>query len=545
MNYPMPMYSDQIQKSRQTKFGGMNHNPGAGDGELYRMQNLCSDYYPLLSTRQKRRTLSTVLSRGANGLASAGGKLIWIDGEDPYYDGNMMGIMFLDQESHRSIAAIGKYVVIAPDMVVYDTEENQTEEIHKEYTNGGTASAFSFADGTLYGVSASANTLRCNGSGFSWLNYFRAGDAIEISGAANSKNNISAIIREISATELRFYENTFVNGNAGSFTIQRKTPRLNYLFECENRIWGCDDSTIYCCKPGDPFNWFCYDGLETDSWAAETSSSGVFTGAVCYMGYPTFFKDRGIYKVYGSVPSNYELMGSATLGVAEGSGRSLAVAGEMLFYHSDNGICMYTGGLPTAIGRAFGLTRYRDAVGGSDGLKYYVSMQDEANAWHLFVYDTQRGMWHEEDQTQVVDFAWAKGNLYYLDADGHIRMTGNLFQTPGDATEEEDFDWYAEFTDFTDDSPNKKGISKIQIRLELEEGASCTVKLMLDSTGEWITPQDGTIQEDGKRSYYLAIIPQRADHYRMRLEGHGGCRVYSIAREYYIGSELKSQPGRQ
>ena len=51
--------------------------------------------------------------------------------------------------------------------------------------------------------------------------------------------------------------------------------------------------------------------------------------------------------------------------------------------------------------------------------------------------------------------------------------------------------------------------------------------------------------EKAKRSNTLAIIPQRADHYRIRLEGTGGCRVYGIARDFYQGSELKSQTGRQ
>ena len=71
------------------------------------------------------------------------------------------------------------------------------------------------------------------------------------------------------------------------------------------------------------------------------------------------------------------------------------------------------------------------------------------------------------------------------------------------------------------------------------------MKLQLDSSGTWITPEGGLIEEAGKRSYYLAIIPQRADHYRMRIEGTGGCKIYSITREYSVGSELKSMPGRQ
>jgi hypothetical protein len=206
---------------------------------------------------------------------------------------------------------------------------------------------------------------------------------------------------------------------------------------------------------------------------------------------------------------------------------------------------MFTGGIPQPITHAFGMERYKNAVAGSDGLKYYISMQDGEDGWHLFVYDTQRGLWHEEDETHATHFAYSDGNLYFLGSDNAIWITGNIQDAPSEAEEEAAFTWMAEFTDFTDDSPNKKGISKIQIRLELDAGASCTVKLQLDSSGTWITPQGGTLTENKKRSNTLAIIPQRADHYRIRLEGMGGCRIYSIAREYYQGSELKSSPGRQ
>ena len=200
------------------------------------------------------------------------------------------------------------------------------------------------------------------------------------------------------------------------------------------------------------------------------------------------------------------------------------------------------------INAAFGTERYRNAVAGSDGEKYYISTEDVNGVWHLFVYDVRRGMWHEEDNTQVIGFAYWEGNLYYADSEGNIKLTGNLKFHPEDSEEEESFDWWAEFTDFVDDSPNKKGINKFQIRMELDEDEtdppSVTVKLMLDSDGEWIIPEGGTIEDPEKRSYILPIIPRRADHYRLRIEGHGGCRIYSIAKEYYQGSDFKSQPGR-
>ena len=41
-----------------------------------------------------------------------------------------------------------------------------------------------------------------------------------------------------------------------------------------------------------------------------------------------------------------------------------------------------------------------------------------------------------------------------------------------------------------------------------------------------------------KRSYYLSTLPRRCDHFKIKLEGTGVWRLYSLVRESYIGSEL-------
>lgn len=145
----------------------------------------------------------------------------------------------------------------------------------------------------------------------------------------------------------------------GTLSVRRTVPDLLYVCENENRLWGCDKTTIYASKLGDIFNWNVYDGLDTDSYSVDTGSAGSFTACVSYLGYPIFFKEEHIYKVYGSIPSNFEIMGSATLGVAEGSAGSLAVAGEILFSPLPGaGVMAYSGGI-RACGGGFGLNGTR------------------------------------------------------------------------------------------------------------------------------------------------------------------------------------------
>lgn len=542
MKLPSLMYADGIKKGQQVKFGGLNHNLGVGDGELWDMRNLTSDYYPLLATRARRRLYRQM--EGTPGGLFAWDGLAWVDGTGFYVQGERKGTV---TQGKKTFAALGAYLVIFPDKAWYNTVTGEFGSLEATWEGG----SLTFTNGKLYEEDADANCIQA--AGVRWADFFRAGDAVTIEGCTrHPENNKAPIIREIDGDKLYFYEYIFTLDGAagntpytetGSLSVKRIVPDLLYLCENENRLWGCDKTTIYASKLGDIFNWNVYDGLDTDSYAVDTGSAGSFTGCTSYLGYPIFFKEDHIYKVYGSIPTNFEVMGSATLGVAEGSAGSLAIAGETLFYLSRAGVVAYSGGIPQPVGSALGLERHQEAVAGSDGLKYFISMKGEEGGWLLYVYDTQKGLWHAEDDTHATHFARQGGNLYMLTDQGEIWMVGNIQNPPAGALPEDTVEWWAEFGDFTDDSPNKKGVSKIQIRLELDEGATVEVYLQFDTDGQW-QRVNGALGEGVKRSYYLPIIPRRGDHYRLRLQGVGGCRIYSLVREYYTGSELKSMKGR-
>ena len=158
-------------------------------------------------------------------------------------------------------------------------------------------------DGTYAGEEAKGNTVFCETAGFDWSDYFNPGDGVTISGASAEGNNKTAVVREIEDGALRFYENCFVTGGGSqSVTVKRAVPDMDFLCENENRLWGCKGDTIYACKLGDIFNWNVFDGVATDSYAADVASTGDFTACASYLGYPCFFKEEHIYKVYGDRP---------------------------------------------------------------------------------------------------------------------------------------------------------------------------------------------------------------------------------------------------
>ena len=323
----------------------------------------------------------------------------------------------------------------------------------------------------------------------------------------------------------------------GPITIARTVPDMDFVFAHDNRLFGCKGDVIYASKLGDPFNWNVYDGTASDSWTTETGTLGVFTGGISYGGYPRFFKEQHIITLYGDYPGEYQLQIQAQIGVARHSARSLAVANARLFYLSPMGPCVYTGGTPQLIADAFGVTRYKNAVSGSNGVTWYVSMQDAEEKWHLFAFDTRRWMWLREDNLHATGFAQMQGDVYCQGADGKIYILGRAVNAPAGAKDEAAVDWMVEFGDITARSPDHKRVTKVQLRLELEEFSRVEVQLRYDGEHKWRPAADVTAKR--KRSVVVPVIPRRLDHFRLKLSGKGRCRISSLSIESAAGSDRR------
>lgn len=569
-------YADGYSKITQVQFGGLNHRESCADGELYDMQNMTADEYPLMRPR-KRRTFVRGMDTCV-GLYGYDG-LVAVEGTTVRYKNIARGT--LKTSGEKIITAMGPRIVIWPDKVVLNVkyerlgtfqtlealqagvtspEENDAYgvgsdlpyEIYvwdgsKWVSNGKelqeieasvSAGSVSFQGGTYAGESAEANTIYK--AGMDWAQYFKEGDAVTISGCTvHPENNKTPIIREIDGAYLRFYENTFVlDGTDGTtdytesgVTLARTAPDMDYICAVDNRVWGCRNDTIYGCKLGDPMNWNCFEGLATDSFFVDAGTPGRFTACAGYLGYPTFFKEEQLFKLYGSKPQNYQLQASATLGVGEGMHKTLAVAGETLFYVSRAGVAAYTGGIPEIISQSLGIGRILGGAGGSDGKKYYVRLtQEEGTA--LYVFDTEKGVWMKEDGMQAQRFAWTQQSLYCVDNYNRLWV---LNREPADGAET-DVTSFAQFGDFTEGTLDRKKYTKLQMRLAVMSG-SVSVGVQYDAQTQWQTIRTFTAGT-GKDSFLLSFRPRRCDRFRLRIDGTGEYIIYGITRQAYGGSDI-------
>lgn len=242
-----------------------------------------------------------------------------------------------------------------------------------------------------------------------------------------------------------------------------------------------------------------------------------------------------MHKVYGNYPANYQIQTTTCRGVQKGCHKSLAIVNEVLYYKSRSAVCAYDGSLPVEISSALGDVSYSDAVAGSLGNKYYVSMRD-AEDYHLFVYDTQKGMWHREDNTQAVEFCNCRGNLYYIDYDDRkIKTVRELGDDEG-INESDPIKWQAITGVIGTNSPDKKYISRLNVRLYIEVGATVVIFAEYDSSGEW----EHLFTKPGIKlgSFTIPVKPKRCDHMRLRIDGTGVAKIYSICKTVEQGSDV-------
>ncbi len=595
---PSMVYGSKIQSTMQVRFGGYRHAENCGDGEFFDMANMSCEHYPVLSTRRQRKVMIEG-DRELQGFYADNGVAITIAGGVIRYA--QLELAKTNVNSKHTLIRFGDRCILMPDKAVLNTKyyikgirqavellpngaalydayavgNDQTLEDIRIYVFDGTnwvdnglfkqpmeaevsvqslaeSPTVTILDGTIYNEAAKSNTISVSGiEDFS--KYFKVGDAVTISGlSVMTENNKTAVIREIDGHILRFSDYCFKMplgddhipvseyDEVGSIKFARTLPQMDGCFWHDNRLWAYCGSELFASKLGDPSNFNVFDGLSTDSWYLDTQLPGGFTAGTSFGGYPVFFRENGIARIYGSKPSAYQLNDLSAPGVKRGEEKSLAAVGGCLFYLSEDGFYMFDGsGLPSSLHDIFGRGRFRNAISGSDGRRCYIACRDD-DGRYLFCYDSSVGLWMREDASDVLSFA-CDGALYaaiknkngYHDIvslsgeDGNLRIQSQA--------EDEIFESFVQFGDQVDGSIGRKAVSKLILRLWVDEEASITVKIRHDH-GQWITVK--TMTAGDKRTEQLCVMPRRCDHYNIRIEGTGQWKLYSLAKEFYVGSAM-------
>lgn len=585
MKYPT-LTEQPTSREMIDEFRGYNHNLRIGDNEFYDMKNMTSTHYPVMSPRGNRGVYASPAN--PQGMI-AKDTLCYVDGSNFVMDEYVidMGLSTAEEDCPKKLISMGAYVIILPDKKYINTADiTDYGNIEASFeTTADVTFTLCKPDGNDYTVqftqasepanpentdlwidtSSSPHTLKqWSESNGMWVSIATTYIKISSSGIGSAFNqydgvSISGILsedlQELNSSTIIYARDTdyiVVVGildtvttqdvAAGSVKIERKMPKMDFVIESENRLWGCRYGVsnsgevvneIYACKLGDFKNWNCFMGISTDSYAASVGTDGQFTGAVTHLGYPLFFKENCLHKVYGNYPSNYQIQTTACRGVQKGCSGSLAIVNEVLYYKSRQSVCAYDGSLPEEISNALGDEIYGNAVACAHGNKYYVSMSDVYGIYHLFVYDASKGMWHKEDNTRVDAFCSCRGELYFVDhADKKIKTvlgSGTKDSSP--------VEWMVESGVIGTYSPDKKYISRLTVRMSLALGSVVRFYAQYDSGGDFepLFTMTGT----SLKSFAVPIRPKRCDHMRLRIEGQGDAKIFSIAKTIEQGSDIR------
>lgn len=583
------------------KFLGYDLRPDAPEGSFVDMRNLSSDLFPKLSPRKPRGIYQTPFGNvtgavmTAQGLYYTEGKhLCSLSGER--ID---MGLSILPGKQMVRMGAY--VLIFPDKKYINTIDHADRGDIEAEYTNSSALSIYMCRpDGQEYAAeyisdeepqnpadkgvwlntSDYPNTLhQWNDAAKCWVSvtttcirllsvgigeHFRVGDGITISGirdaaqildmdtgeeiAGKRREQLEAI--EGSAVVLERSRDWIVISGAVDahcsishpITIKRSIPEMDFIVEHGNRLWGCrcgQDNAgefvniLYASKLGDFRNWTVYRGIDTDSYYANVGTDGPFTGAISW-GYGDrvlFFKESGYHAVTGGGPATFRVDWIPCEGVQKGGGKSLQELDGVIYYKSPTGVCALSGSLPVQIGEALGGTRRQEAVGGICGRKYYLNMTGGT-----FVWDHDRRLWHREEGERLSQIIAGTEDAYLLTAGGQLKT---VLGTAG--FEEENVTgkvkWMAQTGILGAEHPDRKYLTRINVRMKLERGSRLRLFIRYDSAGNWV--QVCNVASVSLRAYDFPIRIRRCDHYELRFEGEGPGEVQSIVKTYQTGSDRK------
>lgn len=527
--------SNRKQKSIGA-FKGLCLRSVTPDGYFTDAENLTSDGYPAILPRSPR---GVITETGSVSCMYDHGEMCWIWDNVLFYKNTEIGPL---SEGEKQFASLGAYVVIYPDKKILNTDTLTLHDMENISIASGARISACNADGSDASETGYAK-IAASGIG----NGFSAGDGISISGLTGALADGSYLLQTVDDDFLvviasldEGYE------EAGEITVQRKAPDFDYICALDNRVWGCSSKThsIHASRLGDPTNFEVFQGVSTDSYYAMLPSPGDFTGASADLGSVIFFKEEEIIRLYGTKPSNFQLIPYKMPGVEAGSHASLTYSESVLFYKGLAGVYMYDGSVPELISAFLGANRYTSAKAGAINGKYYIAMHD-GEGQKLFVYDTHSGAWYRESAEEIRYFTRSGNELYFACADGKTYAVNGsgLWYDKNEVVStrltftEKNMRWSAETGWIRLNEPEKQYVTALHIRFSLKQGAELDVYIRLN--GEYTWRKTGSFRsETDMMTHTLAVPAVRCDSAKIRLEGTDGCTITQMIKTYAIGSEL-------
>ncbi len=344
-------------------------------------------------------------------------------------------------------------------------------------------------------------------------------DYNKLIGGNSSGETFYADILMINATGMyeKYDWGTYDDDVKKQVTIASVNPHYFDVVAWKKRLWGYDENYIQgtvqdIYNEDGKVDWSTGDNTYTEAIAQPIWQGGNITGLAALSDALILFKEDNLTVFTGNYPA---IMSGRTIpcrGLPSENRESVAVANEAVYYLSHDGVYRFSGGLPQCISRDVKI-KGTDAVGASDGRKYWLSVKEDDGNYALYVYDIDLGLWHKEDSTAAVSFTTIGGKMY-MATDTQIFC----LESP-----QEEVEWEAEL--WYDEGTHKlKKYKEFHVRGNLGE---CELYLKADD-GEWqayaFTENNLSVKSEPFMCRELSI----------RIKGKGICEIKSLDRVFEV-----------
>lgn len=353
---------------------------------------------------------------------------------------------------------------------------------------------------------------------------FREGDIVEIENCTLEENNGSFKVESVASHEITFSDKSFTSATeSGAITVRRKIPDFSCVCLYENRLWGCEGNVLYASKLGDPFNFYTYSGISTDSFTVTSNTAQPFTACAAYVGSCLFFKADGTYKLFGTRPSNFELTKTLGGGINADAADTVAVSQGSVIYCGTDGVYSSFGGVPIKISDKLGPLKIQNACAGCDNARYYLAFDTDDGKRMLYVYDADGGLWSIYGETDITGFVNSGGVLYALGEGGICTFSKNA---------DINAKWSVTFGAIDEAYYGKKVYSSIKLKLKMQKNTHIRAQVSYD--GEPFE-EAGTFYSDKERYVRFPLSARRCHTMTVRLSGKGDVILQGLEREFNVG----------
>ena len=331
-------------------------------------------------------------------------------------------------------------------------------------------------------------------------------------------------------------------------TKENAIPNLKYATVHLSRVFGVDDSRVYASAFNDYSNWTldtADEYNEANAWFTASQSNskadGNFTGITTFQSHVVCFKKDFMHEIYNT-KNPFRIQDIYAEGAIDN--RTICDVDGNLFFCSEDGVKVYTGGNPRIISYNLGIDDFSGAVAGTDGRCYYLyqgkdTYDSDGNIIidHLiYVYDTYCQAWSMRTATnRIIGFAKCNFGFFCIDDTGVL--------TKLDTGNSKDLNWEFETDLMTTGSCDIKHIDKLQMCCDIETDpeipdkvASVKIEFVSES-GKYFELWNS----NGKSGYVVARVKLRnsaCNAFKIRVSGTGKVCIRSMELFIKQGGEL-------